>query len=242
MSRQSRRVASSGASNSYSWSLRSPDAASYLQTLRATCTRSSFCSGRPRSGRPLVLPLLWLPLRHAHRLGAQLRAAVLPGRDRVPHEVLVVAARVVIRARVGAAALLAGDPALEHAGRDVEQVAELERLREVGVEDRTLVLDDDAPVPLPQPGDDLLLAQHLLLAPEDAEVLEHRGAELVADLVGALALAAVEQLLQLALGVRDDGCRDVDHRVRERPLGRRLAGPAAEGDRLHERVAAEAVR
>ena len=156
-------------------------------------------------------------------------------------EVLVVARRVVVRARVRAAALLARDPGLEHAGRDVEQVAELDRLRQVGVEDVALVLDDDGRVALAQPVDDLDLLGHLVLAPEDAEVLQHRLAELVADLPGPLALLAAEQRLQLALGVAGRRLRDGHGRVRERPFRGRPAGAAAERDRLHQRVAAEAV-
>ena len=47
----------------------------------------------------------------------------------------------------------------------------------------------------------LALLLHLLLAAEDAEVHVHRLRELVADLPRPLALVAVEQRLQLALGV-----------------------------------------
>ena len=97
-------------------------------------------------------------------------------------------------------------------------------------------------IALAQAVDDLDLLRHLLLAPEDAEVLEHRLAELVSDLPGPLALRAREQPLQLALGVARRGDRNLDGRMRERPLGGGAPGAAAEGDRLHQRVAAEPVR
>ena len=142
-----------------------------------------------------------------------------PARDRVLDEVLVVSVGIVVRARVGAAALLAGDSGLEHACGDVEQVAELDRLRQVAVEDLALVLDDDLRVALAQALDDPDLLLHLILAAEDAEVLEHRLAELVADLPRALPLRPAEQLLQLALGVARRGLGHRDSRVRERPVG-----------------------
>src|SRR5207344_3360422 len=56
----------------------------------------------------LVRALLRLPLGRTHRLPGELRPPVHPGREGVLHEVLVVAIRVVVRARVRAAALLAG--------------------------------------------------------------------------------------------------------------------------------------
>src|SRR6478736_2677838 len=99
----------------------------------------------------------------------------------MPHVVLVVAAREVVGACVGAAALLARYPGLDHAVGELEQEPELERLGEVTVEDVPLVFDDDVLEALAEAGDDLLLAKHLVLAPEDAEVLVHRLAELVAD-------------------------------------------------------------
>ena len=48
---------------------------------------------------------------------------------RVPQEVLVVALGGVVRPRVSAPALLAGEPGDEHALRELEREAELERLR-----------------------------------------------------------------------------------------------------------------
>ena len=124
---------------------------------------------------------------------------------------------------------------------ELEQEAELERLREVAVEDVALVLDDDPLVALAQAADDLALLAHLLLAAEDAEVLVHRRGHLVADAVRALAVGPVEQRLQLALGVGERRLGRRDHGVVPRPVGRRPAGAPAEGDRLHERVAAQAV-
>ena len=66
-------------------------------------------------------------------------------------------------------------------------------------------------VPAPQPFDDLALLLHLVLAAEDAEVLVHRLGELVADRPRPLAVLALEELLQLALGVRlhEDGTSTV---------------------------------
>src|SRR5262245_66582369 len=100
-----------------------------------------------------------------------------------------------------AAALFAREPRHDHALGELEQEPELECLREVAVEDLPLVLDDDTLVALAQPVDDLALPPHLILAPEDAEVLVHRLRQLVADLPRPLALRSVEQLLQLAFRV-----------------------------------------
>ena len=58
----------------------------------------------------------------------------------------------------------------------------------------------------------------------------------------ALALVAVEQLLELPLGVGHGRLRGGDRRVGERPVGGGPAGALAVGDRLHERVPAQAVR
>ena len=82
----------------------------------------------------------------------------------------------------------------------------------------------------------------LYSSPEDAEVLEHRRSELVADLPRALTVFAVEQLPELALRVALRRLGNLDRRVRQRPLGSGPAGAPAERDRLHQRVAAEAVR
>ena len=70
---------------------------------------------------------------------------------------VVVALRIVVRARVRAAALLAREPRHDHALGELEQEAELERLREIAVEDLALVLDVDVAVALAQAGDDLAL-------------------------------------------------------------------------------------
>ena len=80
-----------------------------------------------------------------------------------------------------------------------------------------------------------------MLSAEDAEVLVHRGRELVADAPWALAVRALEQRGQLALGVALDGVRHLDRRVRERPLRRVQPRALAVRDRLHERVPAEPV-
>src|SRR2546423_662477 len=97
-------------------------------------------------------------------------------------EIVVVTRRVVVRTGVGAAALLAREAGGDHAERGVEHVPELDRLREVAVEDVALVFDHDALVALAEVFDDLDLLRHLLLAAEDGEVLEHRVAKLLADL------------------------------------------------------------
>src|SRR3954470_16619594 len=150
-------------------------------------TQPEGARGAQRALSASVLPLLGLVLRDANRARRELDAVSAPPRDRVLHEVRVVAGRIVVRARVRAAALLAPDAGLDHAKGGVEHVAELDRLREVAVEDLALVLDVDVPVALAQVGEDLELPHHLLLLPEDAEVLEHRLAELVADLPRPLA-------------------------------------------------------
>src|SRR5580765_5851106 len=158
MSSTSSRHDHSGPSTSYSLSARSPLSASYRQILRATSIRS-------------VLPLLGLPFRRPHRLPVQHGPVSDPPHDRVPHVVLVVAAGEIVRARVCAAALLPREPGLDHAVRELEQEAELERLGQIAVEDVALVLDDHALEALAQAGDDVLLLEHLLHAAEDAEVL-----------------------------------------------------------------------
>src|SRR5437660_557951 len=106
---------------------------------------------------------------------------------------------------MGAPALLAGKSAHDHALGELEQEAELERLRQIIVEDIALVVDNDALVALAQAGDDLALLAHLILLAEDPEVLVHRLGELVADRPRTLAVAAVEQNLEVALGIGFDG-------------------------------------
>ena len=61
-------------------------------------------------------------------------------------EILVVARRVVVRTGVRATALLARDAGHDHAERGVEHVPELDRLREIAVEDVALT----APVAEPE--------------------------------------------------------------------------------------------
>src|SRR5207247_6712148 len=89
--------------------------------------------------------------------------------------------------------------------------------------------------------DDLTLLSHLLLAAKDAEVLVHRSGQLVADRPRPLSLAAVEQLPQLALGVGLDRRRHLHRGVRKRPVGSVATDALPEGDRLHQRIAAEAI-
>jgi hypothetical protein len=155
--------------------------------------------------------------------------------------ILVVPVGVVVRPGVRASALFARQAGDDHAFGQLEQEAELERLRQVGVEDLTLVVDDDALVALAELPHDVALGKHQLLAPEDAEVLVHRLGELVADLPWALAVAAVEQLLELALCVRLHRLRHCYGRVGHRPVRRMGADAFPVRDRFHERVAAEPV-
>src|SRR5512132_4277135 len=141
-----------------------------------------------------VLPLLRLPLGHRDWLPAQLRPPIIVESDqRVLEEASVVAVRIVVRPRVRTATLLARDARDDHAVGEVEQELELERLRQIVVEDLTLVVDNDALVALAQAGDDLTLSQHLILAPENAEVLMHRLRQLVADFPRTLAAVPLEQ-------------------------------------------------
>ena len=102
---------------------------------------------------------------------------------------------------MSAAALLARESGLHHDPRKVEHRAELERLREIRVEDVALVLDDDVLVALAEPLDDVELALHALRIAKDPEVLEHRGAELVADLPRPLSVLAIEERPEIALGI-----------------------------------------
>src|SRR3954452_11516843 len=111
--------------------------------------------GAQRALSASVLPLLGLVLRDANRARRELDAIAAPSRDRVLHEVRVVAGRIVVRARVRAAALLAPDAGLDHAKRGVEHVSELDRLREVAVEVLALVLYVDVLVALTEVGEDL---------------------------------------------------------------------------------------
>src|SRR5712691_769402 len=154
-----------------------------------------------RCTRMSVLPFLRLPFRHDDRSPLQCRATVDPAHDRVLHVVLVVPVRVVVRSGVRAPALLAGEAGDDRGVGELDQEPELERLRQVGVEDVALVVDDHVLIPLAQAGDDLALPLHLILAAEDAEVLVHRRRELVADRPRALAAPTVEQRLQLLVGV-----------------------------------------
>ena len=141
-------------------------------------------------------------------------------------EVLVVALGEVARAGVGAAALPPLHPGGDHTDGQIEQVAELERLGEVAVEDLAAVVDEHLAVALAQAFQDLELAAHLALFAEDAEVLVHRGAQLVADRARALAFAAIEQLRQLALGVGEGGEVDLGRPgARQRSAGRGAPGP-----------------
>src|SRR5262249_24679274 len=224
-SRTSSSVTHSGASTSYSLSARSPVDESYRQILTATSIRRS------------VLPQLRLPLRHRDRLPAEPGRAVGVERDeRVPEVVLVVAVGIVVRPGVSASALLARDTADGHAVRELEQEAELDRLRQVAVEHVALVVDHDVLVALAEVGHDLALLLHLRLAPEDAEVLVHRLGESVANDPRTLAVASLEQRAELTfcVGLRRPG--DVDDGVRERPLCGVTARARAGGGRLHQCV------
>src|SRR5262249_31353060 len=133
-------------------------------------------------------PFLGPPFGHRHRSPVEHEALVGDAYERVPEKILVVAFREIVRPRMRAPALLAGEARDDHGVGELEQEAELESLGEVGVEHLPSVVDDDPLVALPQACDDLALELHLLLAPEDAEVLVHRGSERVADLPGPLAL------------------------------------------------------
>src|SRR5579862_3264918 len=221
----SRSVTHSGASSSYSRSARSPPAPE-RQIFSAT-----FIS---------IGPLGRLPARDRHRLPVELGFPLGPRDHRMAEEARVVAVREVVRPRVRAAALLARKPRLDHARGEVEQVAELERLRQVAVEDLALVLHDDVREALAQVVDNASLLQHLPLAAEDAEVLVHRLRQFVADRPRPLAVTAAEQLGEVALRVTH---RRLRHVAPALPVLRRMPPRApAEGDRLHQRVAAEAIR
>ena len=146
---------------------------------------------------------------------------------------------------MGTARLLPREAGLEHHRGEVEQVAQLDRLRQVAVEHGALVLDHDpAIVAGLQLADHLDLLLHPLGIPEDAEVLEHRLAELVADLPRPLTGRVVQQPLDPRLGVapRRLGVAVRARRAREGVLGSVEPGAAAEGDRLHQGVAAQPVR
>src|SRR5215211_7443463 len=132
MSRTSSSVAHSGASTSYVFSSRSPVRLSKRQILSATSIAPP--SWPFAEGAISVRTLTRLPLRHRHRRPVESRPVVLPRHDRMPQVVLVVAVRVVVRPRVRAAALLARQARDDHAVRQLEQEAELERLGEVVVE------------------------------------------------------------------------------------------------------------
>src|SRR5688572_10704888 len=113
--------------------------------MRAAAPRGE---ARERPYVSSVLPFLGLPFGHAHGLPRDLRPAVCPRSERVLEEVLVVALGIIVRARVRTATLFAREPRLDHARGQLEQEPELERLREVVVEDPPFVLDDDALVAL----------------------------------------------------------------------------------------------
>src|SRR5581483_4530788 len=148
-----------------------------------------------------VLPLLWFPFGHSHRLPGELRRAVDETNDRVLEELLVVPFRIVVRARVRTTALLPFDAGDDHGLGEVEQKAELDRLRQIAVEHLALVVDHHAPVAVAKPGHDLPLLLHLTLPTEDAEVLVHRAGELVANAPRPLTVVALEQRRQLSFRV-----------------------------------------
>src|SRR5439155_12468814 len=104
-----------------------------------------------------VLSLRRFPLGHRDRLPIQLRAPVHPANEGVLEEIDVVSLRTVVRPGVCTATFLARETRDHHAIGQLEQEAELERLREVAVEDLPLVLDVNIAVPLAQAGDDLTL-------------------------------------------------------------------------------------
>ena len=93
-----------------------------------------------------------------------------------------------------AAALLPREAGLDHARGELEEEAELERLRHVVVEERPLVVDDHVLVPLEQTRDERPLPPHLVFSPEDAEVLVHRPCHLVTDRMRAFAFGTPEEL------------------------------------------------
>ena len=92
-------------------------------------TRSSCHSRRrPAPGRRtprrlslswLVRPFLWLPLGHGHRLPVEHGAVGDPADDRVLHVVRIIAVGVVVRPRVRASALLAGQDRTRSCNRQV---------------------------------------------------------------------------------------------------------------------------
>src|SRR6185295_19558661 len=98
---------------------------------------------------------LGLPLRDRDGLPVEFWTAILPSDERVPHVVLVVTVGIVVRACVSSTALLARETRDHHGRGQLEQEAELERLREVAVEDVALVLDEDPVIALAKPPDDL---------------------------------------------------------------------------------------
>src|SRR4029079_8330378 len=147
--------------------------------------------------------------------------------------------------RVRAARLLPREPRLQHARGQVEHVAELDRLCEVVVEDRALVLDDHAPcIAAPEVIDDPDLRLHTIGITEDTEVLEHRLTELVADLPRTLPGIDVEDLLDPRLCTAPCPLPVAVRRGRaavESVLGGVTPRAPAEGDRLHQRVPAEPI-
>ena len=148
-----------------------------------------------------------------------------------------------MRPCVRAAALLARDPAHDHALRELQQEAELERLRQVAVEQRR---------PCPRrrrcgsargvrrrsrPGG--------ASGPRAGRRRSSRASSVASSsriFHGRSPSCSAEQLAQLAVGVGHDAVGNGDRRVRERPLGRVPPRALAVRDRLHQRVAAEAVR
>ena len=83
----------------------------------------------------------------------------------------------------------------------------------------------------------------LLLAAEDAEVLEHRRRRARrGSSTGARRRSRSSSALSSRSASRSRDSGHLDRRVRERPLGGGAAGAPAERDRLHQRVAAEPVR
>src|SRR5690606_23883541 len=146
-------------------------------------------SALPWLSSPSVDPLLRLELRDRHGLVAQLDAAVLRAvGQRVLEPLRVVAVREVL-AHVGAAALLALDAAQGGDLRKVEEVPQLPRLQQVGVESLPLVHRHHAAVALLQLAQLLAGLLHPLPVAEDADAVLHRVLHLLAEAGGGLAVA-----------------------------------------------------
>src|SRR3989304_831903 len=203
----------------YSWKNGSSDRSGRYRPIRRVIVFSP-AFGAAGGSRPSVHPRGGLPLRDLHREGLEPRPLRRPEGHRVVEEVRVVPLREV-RPGLRAPRLLPAQ------GRGRAHLRELERPRELRVEERVLVPDAYLLEPSAQVPEDPRRGLEALAAPVDPDVLVHRVLHLLADARGALPALPLQEAVEAAGLLRLRHLRDRVRReargLRERIL-RRVAG------------------